>query len=84
MHGKRLIVDAIEQIPVFAPVSVEFDDSLFLGDVVSCSKSQDGWNLEIKVEQVLSGLQSLMALRAGLLGESVPQSLGLIPFGARN
>ena len=33
---------------------------------------RDTWKLEVRVEQILSGLQSLVALRAQLLGEAVP------------
>ncbi len=84
MQGKRLSVEASEGLAVSTPVSLEYNDALFLGEVVSCAASDQGWTVEIKVEQILSGLQSLMALRAHLLTESVPQPLALIPLNARN
>lgn len=84
MDGKRLSVEADEAVGVSTALSVEYDDELFLGEVVSCAQQQQGWKLEIKVEQILTGLQSLMALRARLLTEGIPQPLGLIPIGARN
>lgn len=84
IQGKRLAVDAAESVPVSTALSVECDDTLFLGEVVSCSHSDVGWKIEIKIEQILSGLQSLMALREALLSESIPQTLGLLPLGARN
>jgi hypothetical protein len=84
MHGKRLSLEAGEALPVSSVISVEYDDELFLGEVVSCVETEQGWNLQIKVEQILTGLQSLMALRARLLSESVPQPLRLLPIGARN
>lgn len=85
MQGKRLTVDATEDVPVSSPVSVEYDDALFLGEVVTCAAHEKGWTVEIKVEQILSGLQSLMALRARLLSESIAQApLTLVPLGARN
>jgi hypothetical protein len=40
--------------------------------------------MEIKVEQILTGLHSLMALRARLLGEAVPQQLTMMPVGGLN
>ena len=64
MHGKRLSLEAGEALPVSSVISVEYDDELFLGEVVSCVETEQGWNLQIKVEQILTGLQSLMALRA--------------------
>lgn len=84
LNGKRLSLQAAESLPVSTPLSVEYKDELFLGEVVSCLEAQQGWTLEIKVEQILTGLQSLMALRARLLSEGVPQPLSLIPVGARN
>ncbi len=84
MQGKRLALEAVEPVPACTAVSVEYEDALFLGEVVSCVPKDAVWALELKVEQILSGLQSLMALRARLLSEGVPQSLSLIPHGARN
>jgi hypothetical protein len=85
MQGKRLIVEAGEPISSSTALSIEHEDNLFLGEVVVCASSSPGiYRMEIKIEQILTGLQSLMNLRAGLLGESVPQPLGLMPVGVRN
>jgi hypothetical protein len=85
MEGKRLALETSERIAPSTTVSIEYNDALFLGDVMSCThKNADFWSLEVRVEQVLSGLQSLMALRAGLLGEAVPQPFGMVPAGVRN
>ena len=73
MQGKRLLIEASEPLAVSTAVSVEYDDTLFLGEVITCSEVKQVWELEIKVEQVLTGLQSLMALRNRLLSEGVTQ-----------
>ncbi len=70
VQGKRLLVEGQRALPSGATVTVEFDDALFLGEVVLCKEISDSWTFEIKVEQVLSGLQSLMALRSQLLGDA--------------
>ncbi len=71
--GKRLSVTSRDRVPPFTAVHIEHDDKLLLGEVLACSHNvDDSWNLEVKVEQVLTGLQSLMTLRARLLGEPVP------------
>ncbi|HMF75777.1 MAG TPA: hypothetical protein VK604_08965 [Bryobacteraceae bacterium] len=71
IHGKRLLLESPERLRISTPVSVEYNDALFLGEVISCRReSGDIWQMEVKVEQILTGLQSLMALRAGLLGEA--------------
>src|SRR5438477_12921177 len=73
-EGKRLSLQASEAVPVSSAVSVEFNDALFLGEVVACTgPANKTCDIEIKVEQILSGLQSLMALRSHLLTEGVPQ-----------
>ena len=70
LQGKRLFVDAQGSIPSSTAVTVEYDDNLFLGEVIACRDSVEHFSLEIKVEQVLNGLQSLMALRSRLLCEA--------------
>lgn len=73
-EGKRLSLQASEPVPVSSAVSVEFNDALFLGEVVACTGPVNKTcDIEIKVEQILTGLQSLMALRSRLLSEGVPQ-----------
>jgi hypothetical protein len=72
MQGKRLIVDVKDSIAVSSAVTVECDDAMFLGEVVAVIEQNGRHQVEICVEQVLSGLQSLMSLRAQLLGESAP------------
>ncbi len=70
MEGKRLILEAAERIGMSTPVSVEYNDAMFLGEVMLCKPIAEGnYRVEIFVEQILTGLQSLMALRAGLLGD---------------
>jgi hypothetical protein len=74
LDGKRLNLTSRERITSCTAVSVEYDDAMFLGEVLACTHNvDDSWHLEIKVEQVLTGLQSLMNLRARLLGEPIPE-----------
>lgn len=74
MEGKRISLTAQDRLPGSVPVSVQFNDAMFLGEVLVCTHNSDNtWHLEIKVEQILTGLQSLMTLRARLLGEPVPE-----------
>lgn len=85
MQGKRLIVEAAEPISISTALSIEHEDNLFLGEVVACAAESAGvYKMDIKIEQILTGLQSLMNLRAGLLGERVPERLSLMPIGVRN
>lgn len=72
MQNKRLILEAQERLSISAAVSVQYNDAMFLGEVMTCRRETAGaWCLEIKVEQILTGLESLMALRSRLLGEGV-------------
>jgi hypothetical protein len=86
MDGKTLKLEAPERISISAPVSVEYSDAMFLGEVIGCQRGAGGvWELNIKVDQILTGLQSLCTLRAQLLGEGVPVTArGFIPVGGAN
>lgn len=71
-ENRRLHLSTRERLASSTAVSVEYDDVMFLGEVIACSQDlDDRWHLEIEVEQILTGLQSLLNLRARLLGESV-------------
>ena len=70
MERSRLSIEAKESLPASTALTVEFNDALFLGEVVSCTAASHGWKLEIRVEQVLTGLESLVALRSRLLCEN--------------
>ena len=67
LKGKRLVVQAESAVQSSTVVTVEDEDELFLGEVITCKQVNDVFAIEIKVEQVLSGLQSLLALRSRLL-----------------
>ena len=85
MDGRRLIVETGEALSPNTALSIEHEDNLFLGEVVACAPQSAGvYVIEIKIEQILTGLHSLMTLRARLLGEAVPQALSMVPVGARN
>jgi hypothetical protein len=48
-------------------VGLEYNGVLFVGEVVRCTAGGgDQWQVEIKVAQTLTGLQSLLMLRAEL------------------
>jgi hypothetical protein len=80
MDGKHLKLEAPERISISAPVSVEYSDAMFLGEVIGCQRGIGGiWELNIKVDQILTGLQSLCLLRSQLLSEGLPVARGLAP-----
>jgi hypothetical protein len=58
-----------QAIPASVPLSVEHDDALYLGEVVHCVALDCVYEVDIEVEHVLTGLQSLVSLRARLLDE---------------
>jgi hypothetical protein len=69
--NKRLQLEVPESLKYACAISVEYNDALFLGDVVGCTRTNGTWDIDVQVKQVLSGLQSLMTLRDRLVGESV-------------
>ena len=68
IHGERLILESSAPLLASTPVTVEYNDALFLGEVITCTEMNGLYKAEVKVEQILTGLQSLIALRARLLG----------------
>ncbi len=77
MEGKRLLLQSQQRIALSEAASVEHDDAMFLGEVMSCTSLPCGfWQVELHVEQMLTGLQSLIVLRSRLLGESAGSTLG--------
>lgn len=71
LEGHRLTIETNERPAISSVVSVECNDAMFLGEILSCVQSTGGsWRASVRVEQVLTGLQSLMNLRERLLGES--------------
>ncbi|MGA7411885.1 MAG: hypothetical protein WBW33_15510 [Bryobacteraceae bacterium] len=77
-RGNRLALLTDRDIPLCAPLTVEHDDALYLGEVVKSGDpppttnlglNHTGYHVEVLIEQVLSGLQSLVTLRARLLDE---------------
>lgn len=68
--GKRLTLNSPESVTVLTPVTLEYNDALFLGEVVACRANESKrFEVEIKIDQILTGLESLVKLRERLLGE---------------
>jgi hypothetical protein len=78
--ARRLTICAPEALAVSSVISVRCGDAMFLGEVTACATHGDSrWLIQVRVEQILSGLEGLMALRARLLDEPVPQSVRMLP-----
>lgn len=71
--GNRMELLTNERVAPCTAVAIEYNDALFLTEVVACTEMISGeWHLEMRIEQILTGLQSLMNLRARLLGDPAP------------
>jgi hypothetical protein len=65
--NKCLTLSTSEALGLSTAVGVEYNDVLFVGEVMRCTAGAgDQWQVEIKVAQTLTGLQSLLMLRAEL------------------
>jgi hypothetical protein len=78
-HARRLQIIASENIAPGSAVSVEHEDVLLIGEVVSSAPQAHLWRTDIEVEHALNGLMNLMALRSKLLEESPARSEARIP-----
>ena len=88
MSGDRLLIETGRRLSLSTGLSIECNDALFLGEVISCrQRENETFEAQIKVEQILTGLQSLIGLRARLLGEGVPRAdsaNGNVPVWSRS
>jgi hypothetical protein len=63
----RLTLITDERLAAFTALGVEYNDVLFLGEVIRSSPRADNeWTIDIKIAQILTGLENLMILRAEL------------------
>ena len=66
---KRMLLVCDQSLKVSQAITVEHEDTLILGEVLACAPGTGNtWACFIKVEQVLTALQSLLGLREQLLG----------------
>ena len=66
---RHLTIIAGERITLSTAVSIEHRNNLWMGDVCSCEQLDEGcFEIGITVAHKLTGLDSLMRLRAELLG----------------
>jgi hypothetical protein len=83
-EAKRLVLRTEEPLAPSTALSVEYNDAMLLGEVVACRQNgEKDWELVVQIEQILTGLQSLVALRAGLVGEAVPNPFAPVPVTRR-
>lgn len=74
----RLTICAEEAVAVSNVISVQCGDAMFLGEVATCKVCGEAqWSVDVRVKQILSGLEGLMSLRARLLGEPLPEPVTL-------
>ena len=73
--GRCLSILSFATVAAGQPVTVEFADALFLGEVISRTKRNQMYELNIWVKQALSGLQSLVRLREALVGAEAESRL---------
>lgn len=63
----RLRLD--REVPIDSAVRVEFEDCLALGEVCYCQLSGRSWALGLQIDQILSHVSMVDALRKRLAGE---------------
>jgi hypothetical protein len=80
--SRHLILTTDERLPIDIVVSVQHEDVLFAGEVVSCRPEAEHFRITIHVEHTLTSLQSLLNLRDHLL-ESRPEAIKPTDSAAR-
>jgi hypothetical protein len=69
VSGKGMQLTTTIQLPLSAPVRVDANDQMFLGEVCYCKPAEKGFLVGLILEQVLNGMGTLHALAQRLLQE---------------
>lgn len=65
---RHLELDTDSTLEIGQLVSIEVEDILFMGEVITSCRGEKAQRYRIIIKQTLTGLQSLLRLRAALLG----------------
>ncbi len=69
--GKRVTLVSNDRVCIGSLACMEYNDAMLLCEVIACTQDvQQRWHLELNIEQVLTGLQSLLRLRQRLVNQS--------------
>jgi hypothetical protein len=68
VESKQIQLTSSCPIRPLQPIAVQSDDKLFLGEVLTCVMGPSGgeWNILMKIDQIITALQSLLKLRQEL------------------
>ncbi|HSU57817.1 MAG TPA: hypothetical protein VLI55_00775 [Bryobacteraceae bacterium] len=66
-RGDWLSICTAERIALSTAAAVQYNNALFIGEVLACREMDAAWIIRIKVKRMLTNLQSLMRLRSALL-----------------
>lgn len=72
ISGRGLLLQLPLQAQCGAPIRVETDDTLLLGEVCRCEPGGEHWRVAVQVRHCLKGLAELASLNRALLGTETP------------
>jgi hypothetical protein len=72
MTGDRVLVRTPARIPDGAPVRIEGNDTLLLGEVCAVDRGPDHWIVAVEIAHSLTSLTELERFNRALLGERTP------------
>jgi hypothetical protein len=84
MSGQGLRLNVSAAIPCGAPVKIEGNDILLIGEVCHSGALESGYSIGLKIEHVLSSLGELARQKRELVGTDLPRRPVVFPSsGAR-
>lgn len=69
-NGQFAVVVLAVNVPPSTVISIQRGDMLLIGEAIASRSSVDGFEVRVRIEQILSGLQSLLRLREQLTSEN--------------
>lgn len=76
LSGRRAELELPEPVSLSAPVRVNLEDSMLLGEVCSCVRQGDSYRIAIEVSEAIPSLSSLARLVAAVMNEGRGEEVG--------
>ena len=70
VEGKRVRLQCLVPLATSSTVRVDVEGALLLGEVIHSARTENGYSVAVKVEQVIPSLTELAALMKGVFGEA--------------
>jgi hypothetical protein len=73
ISGNHLVIATNTMVPSGAPLKIELDDCILLGEVYRCESEGNCFKVGVELKQALTAVTDLAKLVARVMGEAMPE-----------